>query len=81
VNDARCRSNNNNYALWFLYRWSRWGGDWPPENAAGPGETWHNDPIADMDWEDHTHSSVVEIGWERLDEMETRWNEEGYMPW
>lgn len=81
VNDSRCRSNNNNYSYWLLYRWRRWGSDWPPSYDIGPDETWHNDPISDSNWDNHTYGSVVEIGWERLDVMEHRFGLEGYMPW
>lgn len=80
ANDGRCLSNNNNYVFWFLHRWLRWGGDWPPEYDAGPGETWHNDPIEDTLWENHTYDSVIEIGWERLDSVEHKFELEGYMP-
>jgi hypothetical protein len=88
ADDDRAHANNNNYAFWFLTRWQRWGGDWPPENAAGPNNDewqpdgiWHNDPIEDMDWGNHTYGSVAEIGWERLDVMEDRFGLPGFMPW
>jgi hypothetical protein len=62
-------------------RWRRWGGDWPPENERSAGETWHNDPIPDSQWENHTYNRVVDIGWQRLDALEEAMNEEGFMPW
>lgn len=75
------RANINNYMYWLHERWRRWGSDWPPASDAADNESWHCDPIDDLDWSDHNYESVGDIGWSRLEALEGLFGEQGYVPW
>lgn len=78
VNSQFALENINNYTFWLIYRWCRWGSDWPPECDGLVGETWHCDPIPDNEWNSHRYESVGDIGWDRLDVLEAMFGEEDF---
>jgi hypothetical protein len=81
ANSQFALENINNYTYWLIYRWKRWGSDWPPRCDQVVGETWHCDPIDDATWANHQqYESVGDICWSRLDVLEAMFGEDGYKP-